>query len=78
MMKEVVKIDFNYYKTCWLIFITVIMKNELITRKIKCFNCGCMKLISYQNQSTCALCDSKKIKIYERTRSNRIINQFSS
>ena len=45
MIEEVVKIDFNYYETCWLIAITVMMKNKSIARKIKCFNCVCMKLI---------------------------------
>ena len=26
----------------------IIMKNKLIRRKIKCFNCGCTKLIYYK------------------------------
>ena len=40
LIKEVVKVHLNYYKTYWLIVITAMLKN-----KLNVLICGCMKLI---------------------------------
>ena len=34
MLEEVVKVDFNYYETCWFIVITVMVKINQLQGKL--------------------------------------------